>query len=48
MTAPKSDYYYFLAIDTKGKTAFAKTYHEFCLLTKQAKANGVSISVCNA
>jgi len=48
MSAPKSDYYYFLAIDTKGKTAFAKTYHDFCVLTRQAKANGVSIGTCSA
>jgi UPF0755 protein len=48
MTAPKSGYLYFLAIDTAGHTAFATTYHEFCQKTHEAKANGVSISTCTA
>ncbi len=46
MTAPKSGYLYFLAIDTAGNTAFATTYSEFCQKVKQAKNNGVSISLC--
>jgi len=47
MSAPKSDFYYFLAIDKDGHTAFATTYSDFCAKTRQAKANGVSIGVCN-
>jgi UPF0755 protein len=47
MTAPKSDYYYFLAIDKAGHTAFATNLADFCAKTHQAKANGVSIGVCN-
>ncbi len=46
MTAPKSGDLYFLAIDTAGHTAFAATYSDFCQKVKQAKANGVSISLC--
>jgi UPF0755 protein len=46
MTAPKSDFYYFLAIDTAGHTAFATSYADFCAKTRQAKANGVSIGTC--
>jgi UPF0755 protein len=38
---PKSDYYYFLAIDTQGNTAYAKTYSEFQKLWDQAQKNGV-------
>ncbi|WP_432975512.1 endolytic transglycosylase MltG [Dactylosporangium sp. CA-233914] len=38
---PKSDYYYFLAIDTQGNTAYAKTYPEFQNLWTQAQKNGV-------
>ena len=48
MSAPASGNYYFLAIDTDGHTAFAATYHQFCLLTKEAKKNGVNIGTCNA
>jgi len=48
MTAPASNNYYFLAIDTAGHTAFASTYHQFCQLTKEAKRNGVNIGICNA
>jgi len=47
MSAPKSDFYYFLAIDKDGHTAFATTYSDFCAKTRQATANGVSIGVCN-
>jgi len=38
---PKSDYYFFLAIDTSGNTAYAKTYSEFQKLWEQAQKNGV-------
>jgi len=48
ITAPASNNYYFLAIDTAGHTQFASTYHQFCQLTHQAKANGVNIGTCNA
>jgi UPF0755 protein len=48
MTAPKNEFYYFLAIDQAGHTAFASTYPDFCKKTKEAKANGVNIGVCNA
>ena len=48
MTAPKSNNYYFLAIDKAGHTAFAATYADFCKKTKEAKNNGVSIGVCVA
>lgn len=41
MNPPKSDYYYFMAIDQQGDTAFAKTYTEFLDLQKQAAKNGV-------
>ncbi|MEU7868499.1 endolytic transglycosylase MltG [Dactylosporangium sp. NPDC049140] len=41
MNPPKSDYYYFLAIDTQGNTAYAKTYTEFQNLWTQAQKNGV-------
>jgi UPF0755 protein len=41
MNAPKSDYYFFLAIDTQGNTAYAKTYSEFQTLWSQAQKNGV-------
>jgi UPF0755 protein len=37
----KADYYYFLAIDTQGNTAYAKTYKEFQDLWAQAQKNGV-------
>ena len=46
MTAPKSNYYYFLAIDKAGHTAFAANMSDFCAKTRQAKANGVSIGTC--
>ncbi|MBO0870045.1 MAG: endolytic transglycosylase MltG [Micromonosporaceae bacterium] len=46
MNPPKSNYYYFLAIDNQGHTKFATTNAQFCLLTRQAKANGVNISTC--
>lgn len=48
ITAPSKDYYYFLTIDTDGHTAFAKTYSDFCGKVKQAKANGVSIGLCQS
>jgi UPF0755 protein len=48
MNAPASNYFYFLAIDKDGHTAFATTYHDFCVKTHQAKANGVNIGTCNA
>lgn len=38
---PKHDYYFFLAIDTAGNTAYAKTYPEFQKLWEQAQKNGV-------
>lgn len=38
---PKHDYYFFLAIDTAGNTAYAKTYPEFEKLWEQAQKNGV-------
>ncbi|MEV8515700.1 endolytic transglycosylase MltG [Dactylosporangium sp. NPDC051484] len=38
---PKSDYYFFLAINTAGDTAYAKTYPEFQKLWDQAQKNGV-------
>ncbi|WP_433078212.1 endolytic transglycosylase MltG [Dactylosporangium sp. CA-052675] len=41
MNPPKSDYYYFLAINTQGDTAYAKTYSEFQQLWSQAQKNGV-------
>ncbi|MFG2042724.1 endolytic transglycosylase MltG [Dactylosporangium sp. NPDC048998] len=41
MNPPKHDYYYFLAIDTAGNTAYAKTYPEFQKLWDQAQKNGV-------
>ncbi|GAA4254906.1 hypothetical protein GCM10022255_061470 [Dactylosporangium darangshiense] len=41
MGPPKSDYFYFLAIDTAGNTAYAKTYAEFQKLWDQAQKNGV-------
>ncbi|HTJ39708.1 MAG TPA: endolytic transglycosylase MltG [Dactylosporangium sp.] len=41
MGPPKSDYFYFLAIDTAGNTAYAKTYSEFQKLWDQAQKNGV-------
>ncbi|WP_432837087.1 endolytic transglycosylase MltG [Dactylosporangium sp. CA-092794] len=41
MNPPKSDFYYFLAIDTAGNTAYAKTYAEFQKLWEQAQKNGV-------
>jgi peptidoglycan lytic transglycosylase G len=46
MTAPKNNFFYFLAIDKAGHTAFAATYADFCKKTHEAKANGVSIGVC--
>jgi UPF0755 protein len=48
MTAPqtKTKYYYFLAIDNQGHTAFASNSTQFCALTRRAKANGVNISTC--
>jgi UPF0755 protein len=46
MIAPKSNFFYFLAIDKAGHTAFAATYADFCKKTREAKANGVSIGVC--
>ncbi len=46
MSAPKSNFYYFLAIDKEGHTAFAATYTDFCKKTREAKNNGVSIGVC--
>jgi len=41
MNPPKSDYYYFMAIDQQGNTAFAKTWSEFEALQRTATANGV-------
>ncbi|MET7418323.1 endolytic transglycosylase MltG [Dactylosporangium sp. NPDC005555] len=38
---PKHDYYFFLAIDTAGNTAYAKTFPEFEKLWAQAQKNGV-------
>ncbi|MER7005045.1 endolytic transglycosylase MltG [Dactylosporangium sp. NPDC000555] len=38
---PKHDFYFFLAIDTAGNTAYAKTYPEFQKLWDQAQKNGV-------
>ena len=38
---PKHDYYFFLAIDTAGNTAYAKTFPEFEKLWEQAQKNGV-------
>lgn len=38
---PKHDYYFFLAIDTAGNTAYAKTFPEFEKLWDQAQRNGV-------
>jgi UPF0755 protein len=46
MTAPASNNYYFLAIDTAGNTAFAENYTQFCNDVRQAKTNGVSIGLC--
>jgi UPF0755 protein len=46
ITAPASNYTYFLAIDKAGHTAFASTYSDFCAKTHQAKNNGVSIGTC--
>jgi UPF0755 protein len=46
MSPPKSNFFYFLAIDKAGHTAFAATYADFCKKTREAKANGVSIGVC--
>jgi UPF0755 protein len=46
LTAPSSNFYYFLAIDKAGHTAFASTYADFCKKTHEARANGVSIGVC--
>lgn len=46
MNAPKNNYFYFLAIDNQGHTAFAANGTQFCQLTRQAKANGVNISTC--
>jgi UPF0755 protein len=48
ITAPPSGYYYFLAIDKEGHTAFAADLKEFCKKTHEAATNGVSIGVCNA
>ncbi|GAA3267729.1 endolytic transglycosylase MltG [Dactylosporangium vinaceum] len=41
MNPPKHDFFYFLAIDTQGNTAYAKTYKEFQALWDQAQKNGV-------
>jgi UPF0755 protein len=41
MNPPKSEYYYFMAIDQQGNTGFAKTWNEFLQLQKTATANGV-------
>lgn len=46
MNPPKSNNFYFLGVDTKGHTAFARSYEEFCQLVNQAAANGVSIGTC--
>ncbi|TML30235.1 MAG: hypothetical protein E6G35_06810 [Actinobacteria bacterium] len=46
INAPASNFYYFLAIDTAGHTAFAATYADFCKKTREARAAGVSIGVC--
>jgi UPF0755 protein len=46
INAPSNSFYYFLAIDTAGHTAFAATYADFCKKTREAKAAGVSIGVC--
>ncbi len=47
VAAPPSGYYYFLAIDKEGHTAFAASHAEFCKKTHEAAANGVSIGVCD-
>jgi len=41
MNPPKHDYLFFLAIDTQGNTAYAKTNKEFDALWAQAQRNGV-------
>jgi UPF0755 protein len=41
MNPPKSDFFYFMAIDQQGNTGFCKTYNEFLQLQKTATANGV-------
>jgi UPF0755 protein len=46
INAPSTNFYYFLAIDTAGHTAFAATYADFCKKTREARAAGVSIGVC--
>src|SRR5262249_25746787 len=43
---PPSNFYSSRPTDPAGHTAFAATYAEFCAKTRQAKAAGVSVSVC--
>jgi UPF0755 protein len=47
MTAPKNNFFFFLAVDKAGHTAFATTLTQFCQKVNQAIANGVSLTRCS-